>query len=166
MIAARVAEGRATLVRFGVETDAPVEVLAMGGIAAAVSPDGRWVAYDADTTGRSEIWVRPLTAAGVAARISPNGGRESVWSRDGRELFYLEGSNLMAVAVTGGAELDFKPPVKLFDAGTFVADKQPPSFDVTADGRFVALATEDAPDIPLSVIVNWSAPSGDAPATH
>ena len=168
MVAAeRTADGSWRLVRFSTATDAEVEVVAANTVpSAAVSPDGRWVAYSADATGRNEIWVRPLAGDGAAVRVSPNGGGEPVWSKNSRELYYLEGNKVMAVPVTMTQEFNFGAPVTLFTAETLVNSQQPPSYDVTADGRFVTLAAEEAPDIPISVILNWTESGGGGPASH
>ena len=74
---------------------------------AMLSPDGRWLAYASDQTGQQEMWVRPYPGPGAAVRISPNGGVDPVWARSGRELYYLEGTRLMAVAVTAGDRFNF-----------------------------------------------------------
>src|SRR6187397_198421 len=66
---------------------------------AALSPDGRWLAYIADTTGSAELWVRRYPTLDAAVRISANGAVEPVWAKDGRELLYLEGEKLMRVRV-------------------------------------------------------------------
>ena len=167
LVVSQVAGGRATLVRFGTQTDAQVETIAAGGGAASVSPDGRWVAYVADPTGRNEIWVRPLSGPGAAVRISPNGGNEPVWSKNGRELFYLEDTKVMAVAVDAGQEIDFKPPVVLFELTTMArTSQQPPSYDVLPDGRFLMFTTADAPDIPISVVINWAQTETGVPRPH
>ncbi|HET9361950.1 MAG TPA: protein kinase, partial [Vicinamibacterales bacterium] len=72
-----------------------------------LSPDGRWLAYTSDATGRFEIWVQPYPGPGAPVRVSPDGGVEPVWARNGRELFYLEGRTLMSVAVNAGSTFDF-----------------------------------------------------------
>ena len=66
---------------------------------AALSPDGRWLAYIANTTGSAELWVRRYPTLDAAVRISPNGATEPVWAKNGRELFYLEDDKLMRVRV-------------------------------------------------------------------
>jgi serine/threonine-protein kinase len=136
-----------------------VETPAAEGIRGAMlSPDGRWLAYASDQTGQQEIWLRPYPGPGAAVRISPNGGVEPVWARSGREFYYLEGTRLMAVAVTAGDRFNFSPPTLLFD-NNFLQSSQPPSYDVTADGRFLIIKpigdTEVAPS-QIVVIQNWT----------
>jgi hypothetical protein len=129
----------------------------MGG--AAVSPDGRWLAYATDSTGTAEIWVRPFPGPGAAVRVSPEGGREPVWSRDGRELFYRTSSRLMAVSVQAGTEFQFSKPTMLFDGQLEFTPPgiQPPSYDVAPDGRFLLLKPPAAVlSQPITVVVNWA----------
>jgi Tol biopolymer transport system component len=168
VVAGRLTNNSGDVVRFMPQTTATIQdVVATPqneGFGGAVSPDGRWVAYTADPTGRNEIWVRPANGAGAAVRVSPGGGNEPIWSRDGRELFYVEDRKLMAVPVTQGAEFTFKAPQELFTAAAFadgtraniVRGQQPPSYDVGPDGRFVMITVDDRADVPISIIVNWA----------
>jgi len=122
----------------------------------SLSPDGRWLAYASDGTGQLEIWVQPYGRPGAPIRVSPNGGVEPVWARNARELFYLEGRRLMAVAVDGRTSFEFSPPKLLFET-TNALTGQPPSYDVGADGRFLMIRPEGkqgaAP--PIVVVLNW-----------
>ena len=122
---------------------------------AALSPDGRWLAYVSAVTGGPEIWVRPYPGPGVPNRISPNGGREPVWDPGGRELFYLEGNKMMAVTVAAEPELTSQPPQVLFE-GNYVRGTRP-SYDVGSDGRFlmIKVAGEVVGQDQINVILNW-----------
>ena len=120
---------------------------------AALSPDGRRLAYVSNATGRAEIWMRPYGGTGAALRVSPTGGTEPVWAGDGRTLYYLKNRTMMAVAVEASGE--FGLPVRLFD-GDHRIFHQPPSYDVTPDGRFVMVKSDD--ESRVSVIVNWPEP--------
>jgi len=107
IILARLARGNTDLVKFSPQQkNEPQGVVATpaneGGQGAALSADGRWLAYASDQTGRGEIWVRPYPGPGPAVRVSPNGGTEPVWAKSGRELYYREQNRLMAVAVAVG----------------------------------------------------------------
>jgi hypothetical protein len=150
----------ADLVRFSSSPDSQPQTIvaspAAEGFAGAVSPDGRWLAYSSDATGQTEIWVRPLPGPGPAVRISPNSGFDPAWSRNGREIFYLENANLMSVAVDTSKGFNFKPAVLLFErSSSYARSEQPPSYDVSADGRFVMVKSDAAADIPISLIFNW-----------
>jgi Tol biopolymer transport system component/tRNA A-37 threonylcarbamoyl transferase component Bud32 len=142
-------------------TEAPVRlgdiVLPTPSASAALSPDGRWLAYIADTTGSAELWVRRYPSLDAAVRISPNGAAEPVWAKDGRELFYLEDDRLMRVRVGRDTSVRFshEPPVMLVEK-SFTRLSQGPSFDVAADGRLLMLSPVPAgPPVPIEVIVNW-----------
>jgi Tol biopolymer transport system component len=130
---------------------------AEGQVGAALSPDGRWLAYASNVTGQQEIWVRPYPGPGAPVRVSPNSGAEPVWAKNGRELYYLEGNKLMSVAVEARADFNFKPPALLFE-NNYVRGGQPPSYDVAADGRFLVIksATAQAATSPITVILNWA----------
>ena len=114
-----------------------------GGV--ALSLDGRWLAYTSDATGREEVWVRSYPTTGAARRISANGGREPVWSRDRRELFYLEGDTMMSVLVKAAWALGFEPPRPLFAQRYAGRRGQPPSYDVAQDGRFLMIKSSRGP---------------------
>ena len=123
----------------------------------ALSPDGRWLAYVSDTTGRSELWIQAFPGPGSPVRITSRGGVEPIWARNGRELYYLEGNKLMAVAVSAGSEFNFKPPVLLFEF-RYQLSRQPPSYDVGVDGRFLVIKPSSAtpPPSAITVISNWA----------
>jgi hypothetical protein len=128
-----------------------------GSASAALSPDGRWLAYITNTTGSAELWVRRYPTLDAAVRVSPNGAAEPVWAKNSRELFYLEGDKLMSVRVGPDTQARFayQAPVMLLEK-SFMRAPQPPSFDVAADGRLMMLGRLPAgPSKPIEVIVNW-----------
>jgi eukaryotic-like serine/threonine-protein kinase len=125
-----------------------------GSDGAALSPDGRWLAYVSDVTGQREIWVQAYPAAGAPVRVSPNGGIEPVWSRKADELYYLEGTRMMGVAVRPGPTFDFKAAVRLFDS-RYEHVAHPPTYDVGADGRFLMIKSERIDRPAINVVVNW-----------
>jgi len=109
----------------------------------AVSPDGRWLAYTSTRAGRTEIWVQGYPE-GVPIRVSSNGGYEPRWSADGRELFFLQGNELMSAAVEIGTEFSFAAPKRLF-TGRYTLNPTggAVSYDVARDGRFVMILPEE-----------------------
>jgi len=131
-----------------------VETPASEGVGASLSPDGRWVAYTSDSTGGSEVWVRPFPGPGAPIRVSPNGGIEPLWSRSGKELYYFQGASLMSVAIEPGGAFNFKPPTRLFES-SYQRGTQPPTYDVAADGRFVMVKSDSPTGNVVSVILNW-----------
>jgi len=125
---------------------------------ARLSPDGGLLAFESNVTGRGEIWVVPYAGLGAPIRISPHGGTEPVWSRDGRELFYLNGDSMMAVAIQREPELRFEAPEELFNEPYFHNFR--PSYDVAPDGRFIMVQRDTAGEHPemansMVVILNW-----------
>ena len=81
---------------------------------ARLSDDGRWLAYVSDELGESRVVVRAFPEGGAAYSISAGPAEEPVWSRDGTELFYRDGSHMMAVAVSTDPDFDFSVPRRLF----------------------------------------------------
>ena len=160
------------LVEFSPELDADPRPLEPNptheeGVHAALSPDGRWLAYVSNETGQWEIWVRAYPGPGAPTRVSPNGGAEPVWARDGRTLYYLENRTMMAVTIDPSmtidpsTEFEFDQPVRMFE-DDFRQFQQPPSYDVAPDGRFVTIRSDANP--PISVLMNSPGlfrPAGD-----
>ncbi len=130
-------------------------------IDAALSPNGRWLAYVSDRTGQAEIWVKGYPN-GVARRVSANGGFEPRWSADGRELYYLQANAMMVVPVETEAEFSFSAAAELFATGSYFTSEDPyiHSYDVAGDGRFLMIEPIENPanrDEPIGIIVveNW-----------
>lgn len=123
---------------------------------AKLSPDGRWLAYASDETNRYEIYVNSFPTQGDRFLISSNGGRLPIWSRDGKELFFIAGDRkLMAVAVQSGPRFQAAAPKPLFETrlpGDITR------FDVGKDGRFL-IPTQTAPagGAVVNLVVNWTA---------
>ncbi len=118
-----------------------------------ISPDGRWLAYDSDESGKYEIYTAPMSGSGGKRQISSGGGALSPrWRRDGKELYYVTyGGQLMAVEVTtrNGA-LESGGAQKLFAGGRS-------GYDVSADGqKFLVIEDSDpAASYPLTLLQNW-----------
>jgi dipeptidyl aminopeptidase/acylaminoacyl peptidase len=121
------------------------------------SPDGRWVAYTSDESGRLEVYVRPFPPSEGRWRISLDGGRYPLWRGDGKELYFLRlDGKLMAVQVKGEIGFEAGAPQELFSL-RLAADGVRYPYAVTADGQrfLVRTAVDDAS--PVKVIVNWIA---------
>ena len=130
-----------------------------GGFGASLSPDSRWLAYTSHVTGTYEIWVQSYPDPAAPIRVSSNSGRDPVWAKNGRELYYLEGSKVMAVAVETGSVFDFKPPTLLFESQYIHPVWGTMSYDVAPDGRFLMLkpTATSADSSWITVILNWTA---------
>ena len=107
--------------------------------AAAISPDGRWLAYESNESGRPEIYVRPFpvpsAGGGGKWQISNNGGTWPIWPSKGGEILYRIGDQVLAVAYTSAADsfVPEKPRVRATTTGSA------PGFDVASDGRLVLM---------------------------
>ena len=129
-----------------------------------ISPDGKWVAYSSNESGRGEVYVRASPwaegAAGGRWQVSNDGGAEPKWSADGRRIFYETGDGKIIAATvrTGSAGFQTDTPRELFKAGHDAGQLH--SFDVTGDGqKFVLLMPAGGAQggAPLTVIANWQA---------
>ena len=118
-----------------------------------ISPDGRWVAYTSNESGKTEIYVQAFSGSGAKTLVSSNGGTAARWSRDGRELFFWSGvppSSLNVVQITAGADLRAGPPREVFK---FISGT---TWDVTPDrNRFLVELTADANGADLAIVTNW-----------
>ena len=119
------------------------------------SPDGRWIAYTSNGSGRDEIYVKPYPALDRRYTISPDGGDQPMWARDGSELFYISGDRLMAAAIRTGDDGAFSSerPRMLFRGGFHVNAAGDQSFDVAEDGRLLMIA--GGGDVRLRVRTGW-----------
>ena len=127
------------------------------------SPDGKWIAYESNESGRSEIYVRSFPVSGDALQVSTQGGTLPKWRADGKELYYLgaDRDKIIAVGVrvlAGRFELD--TPRELFTTVTMPAFLPNVPYDVTPDGRrFLVFqpSTHIQGPAPLTVALNWEA---------
>lgn len=124
--------------------------------APAFSPDGRWVAYMSDESGRWEVFVTPYPKADGKWQISTDGGIEPVWSPDGRELFYREKSKMMAVSIETSPSFKAGKPKMLFEK-MYYSYSYTSSYDIHPDGnRFLMIEAEEEPDSnQISIVLNW-----------
>jgi eukaryotic-like serine/threonine-protein kinase len=126
---------------------------------ARFSPDGRWLAYISDESGRYEVYVRPYPGPGGKSQISRDGGTEPVWNRNGRELFYRNGNKMMAVEIAIQPGFTAGTPRMLFE-GPYEPPPVPlPNYDVSPDGqRFLMIKPseqEQAAPTQINVVLNW-----------
>ena len=123
----------------------------------SLSPDGKWLLYSSDETGRFEIYVQAFPVPGGKVQISNRGGERPRWSSDGKEIYFI-GTDLsmMAVSVRTGAGFDAGQPTALFDSQ--IAGGFNDRFDVSKDGRFlVPTQAEQSSAETLTIVVNWPA---------
>jgi serine/threonine-protein kinase len=122
----------------------------------AFSPDGQWLAYVSNESGRNEIYVQPYPGPGGKWAISSDGGTEPAWSPDGRELFYRRGDQLLAGSVqvkpvfsTGSTRVLFEGPYDRIDGAR--------DYDVAPDGKRFVMVRRDSAESPQQfyVVSNW-----------
>jgi eukaryotic-like serine/threonine-protein kinase len=123
---------------------------------AKISPDGHWLAYQSDETKRLEIFVQSFPTPGEKYQISTAGGYKPVWSRDGKELYFVSlDQKMMAVDIQTSPKFTAGAPISLF--ATPIGNDGVIRFDVSQDGRFLipALVNQDA--VPINIVTNWEA---------
>ena len=124
-------------------------------VAAAFSPDGRWIAYSCDEREQQEVYVRSWPALGPRVRVSLNGGYRPVWRRDSGELFYqFEGTIWAAmVSATRPEEFSINVPERIFEGKAFER------YDVDLEGKHVLLSRDKDADKPMTqirIVHNWA----------
>jgi eukaryotic-like serine/threonine-protein kinase len=134
-----------------------------------ISPDGKWIAFNSDESGGSQIYVKPFPAGQGKWQASTTGGIFARWRRDGKELFYMEsndGGRMMSVDVKAtGSAIEFSQPHALFDSGYYNMNHPTNwlAYDVSPDGqRFLITRPEGTvanslEETPITVITNWTA---------
>ena len=156
-------------IELGTDVEAGEPVMVLGSPAdeqfAKLSPDGRFLAYESDESGRYEIYVRSFPGGDGKRQVSVNGGQQARWRSDGRELYYVEGDTLMAVSVSTESAITLRqPPRPLFDAPGLASafGGAVGGYDVSADGRrFLTVAPlEDGDEVEaappkIRLVQNW-----------
>ena len=115
------------------------------------SPDGSAFAYVSDESGSEfQVYVTPYPALGRRVPVSIDGGLSPIWSADGNELFFRQGSKVMAASIVLGPEIHVSAPVELFDGPYTVDLSGHQRYDVAPDGRF--LMVENSEDFRIVVV--------------
>jgi serine/threonine-protein kinase len=124
--------------------------------APAFSPDGKWLAYVSDESGRSAVWVQPFPGPGPKWLVSLEGGTEPAWAKTGAELYYRRGNQLIAVPVTAGTEFSWAKSQVVFDS-RYETLEGARNYDVSPDGKsFVVVRSEGAAGAEqFNVVLNW-----------
>jgi serine/threonine protein kinase len=124
------------------------------------SPDGRWIAYNANETGRHEVYVTGVLPTGERWQVSDEGGVQPVWRQDGREIYYLRLDGVLtAVAVQGTARPPFSAPHRLFDTGLVSPSPEIEQYAASSDGQQFLLLKPLNTRVrnSVGVILNWPA---------
>jgi hypothetical protein len=121
-----------------------------GVVGAALSPDGRWLAYVASEAGRLEVTVRSMRDGG-RWQVSLQGGTNPVWSRDSQTLFYRAGGHIIAAAI------ESNPRFAVASRRSFADDHFGTSYAAMPDGKHLLVLIPDESDAGITVLVNWHA---------
>ncbi len=125
---------------------------------ASASPDGRWLAYQSNESGRPEIYVRELVGSGGRWPISTGGGEEPRWSPDGKELYYRVNGQLMAVQVETRSSFHAGTPNSLFNEVYDLRSNTGETYDIDPrGGRFLMIRPpkEDSSSAQIRIVLNW-----------
>jgi serine/threonine-protein kinase len=124
---------------------------------AVFSPDGNWLAYVSDESGREEVYVRAFPGPGGKMQISSDGGNEPVWAGNNRELFYRNQDLMMAVTITSEEPFRASRPQPLFEASYDDAGVASRGYDITPDGQSFIVVRSERVSVAtqVHVILNW-----------
>jgi Tol biopolymer transport system component len=130
------------------------------------SPDGRWIAFSADESGKQkEVYVAPFPGPGTAQQVSIGGGTQPLWRADGSELFFFapDGS-MMSAAVAMGPQLKIAVPQRLFQVPVNLTIGHGNEYGVSKDGqKFFVSILDPAPPITVTVNPSWTRTTGNVP---
>jgi eukaryotic-like serine/threonine-protein kinase len=118
-----------------------------------LSPDGRWLAYTSNESGRIEVYVRPYPASGGKQQVSLSGGDQPVWSRDGSELFYRDDRNLISASLRFDGAVSVTARTSLFEDRFERSNAT--NYDALPNGRGFVMLEPQSGTRRLSVLVNW-----------
>jgi serine/threonine-protein kinase len=121
------------------------------------SPDGRWIAYQSDETGRPEVYVEAFPGPGERHQISADGGAEPVWAHGSGEIFYRHGDEMRVVPTRSGSRFEFEPSRSLFTLPFDNMGNSARNYDVTPDGQRVVAVRIPALDAPrrVDIVTHW-----------
>jgi serine/threonine-protein kinase len=124
------------------------------------SPDGHWLSYVSNESGRYEVYVQPYPGPGGKWQISTEGGSEALWNRNGRELFYRNGDKMMSVAISTQPSFAAGNPRQLFKGDYQMNATGIPEYDISPDGeRFLMVKPveqQQAAPTQINVVLNWT----------
>jgi serine/threonine protein kinase len=118
------------------------------------SPDGKWLSYESNYSGRFEVYVEPFPTTGERVQISVDGGGSAYWRRAGKELYYVDDTDaIMTVEVTPGATFKAGVPRRLFNAPGIINNGR---FAVSPDGQQFLMPIQPGTVSPITVVLNWA----------
>jgi Tol biopolymer transport system component len=121
-----------------------------------VSPDGKWLTYVSDESGRFEVYLRPIGGPDRKWPVSSEGGVHAIWGHNGRQIFYRSGRRVLSVDVTTTPEVRLSAPRLLFENRyVFGQNLTIPNYSLTADGREFIMVEEEPGGRHLNLVLNW-----------
>ena len=125
----------------------------------AISPDGKWMLYSSEESGRPEIYAVPFPQPNGRWQVSVNGGQQARWSHDGKHAYFIapDGTLMSAAVDTRSGTFNVAQPVALFDSKIKVVYHSFHQYDVTPDGHFVIATRQEESREPLTVVSDWIA---------
>ena len=148
------------VLHMGNGTTRPFRATAANERGVRLSPEGNWLAYVSNESGRDEVYVESFPEPGTRWTVSTAGGTEPVWAPDGTELFYREGGRMMSVAVSSGDDLAPSLPRLLFEGPYEQEIVGNANFDVARDGRFLMIRRQQPSSAELHVALDFMAAPG------
>jgi len=148
----------------GEDTPRPLLVTAFAEAGTTLSPDGKWMAYSSDESGRLEVYVRPFPGPGGKWQLSKDGGKGAAWSRDGREIFYTHGDRMMVVPVEIEQGFSASAPRMLFQLDFDRTTSPQRDYDVSPDGKRFFMSRRPADESVqrrIDVIAHFAETLGD-----
>jgi Tol biopolymer transport system component len=130
----------------------------IGELDGQLSPDGKWVAFQAPVSTRMEVHLAPFPGPGARRQVSTDGGFEPLWSPDGRELFFQNRTGLMSVSVTPGSPLSVSPPHVVHEGRFFRTINGNTSYSINPrDGRFLRIqnVVPERAITEVDLVLNW-----------
>jgi serine/threonine-protein kinase len=123
---------------------------------ASLSPNGKWITYTSDESGREDVYLRPFPGKGAKILVSKSGGSSSKWSPDGKSIYYVSQNKMMRVAVSYDQELSISTPETLFEGDFFLGGMY--NYDISPDGeKFIMIYDkyENRNAQTYRIILNW-----------
>jgi serine/threonine protein kinase/Tol biopolymer transport system component len=124
---------------------------------AHISPDGKWMAFQIDSSGTTEVYLQPFAGGGARVQVSSGGGAESLWSKDGKTLYFLAGTTLMAVEVSTSPSLVVGKPRTIATREFVTSPNSVTAYAIGKDGRFLRVQSVGADPAARSIqlVLNW-----------
>ena len=122
------------------------------------SPDGNWLAYLSDESGRYEVYVRPYPGPGAKYQISTEGGAEPLWNSNGKELFYRSGNKMIATEVVTHSSFAVGQTYVLFEGPYATVARRASEgagYDVSSDGVRFLMDKQSGEATHINVVLNW-----------